>query len=69
MQKCSEISNPDCLNHLPLPTASSQNIPVRSEYVLLLQHLSSEPVTATQIKTMTHYDKLLSRVLYFVQNV
>ena len=36
--------------------------------MLLLEHLSSGPVTATQIKTMTRQDKVLSRVLYFVQN-
>ena len=36
--------------------------------MFLLEHLSSGPVTATQIKTMTRHDKILSRVLYFVQN-
>ena len=64
----SEISNADGLSHLPLPASSSQTIPVPSEHVLLLEHLSSGPVTATQIKTMTRQDKVLSRVLYFVQN-
>ena len=63
----SEISNADGLSRLPLPT-SSQTIPVPSEHVLLLEHLSSGPVTATQIETMTRQDKVLSRVLYFVQN-
>ena len=67
-KKGSEISNAGSLGCLPLPTASSQNIPVPSEYVLLLEHLSSGPVTATQIKTMTYQDKCLSRVPYFVQN-
>ena len=51
-----------------MPTSSSHTIPVPSEHVLLLEHLSSGPVTATQIKTMTRQDKVLSRVLYFVQN-
>ena len=51
-----------------MPTASSQNIPQPSEYVLLLEHLSSGPITATQIKTMTRQDKVLSRVFHFVQN-
>ena len=51
-----------------MPTASSQSIPVPSEHVLLLEHLSSGPVTANQIKTMTRQDKVLSRVLCFVQN-
>ena len=67
-KKDSEISNADGLSRLPLPTSSSQTIPVPSEHVLLLEHLSSGPVTATLIKTMTHQDKVLSRVLYFVQN-
>ena len=64
----SEISNADGLSRLPLPASSSQTIPVPSEHVLLLEHLSSGPVTATQIKTMACQDKVLSRVLYFVQN-
>ena len=67
-KKGSKISNADGLSHLPLPIASSQTFPVPSEHVLLLEHLSSGPVTATQIKTMTRQGKVLSRVLYFVQN-
>ena len=67
-KKGSEISNADGLSRLPLPTTSSQTIPVPSEHVLLLEHLSSRPVTTTQIKTMTHQDKILSRVLYLAQN-
>ena len=39
-----------------------------SEHWLLLEHLSSEPLTAIQLKTMTRQDKILPRVLYFVQN-
>ena len=67
-KKGSEINNANGLSRLPLPTVSSQNIPVPSEHWLLLEHLSSGPVTATQIKTMTCQDKILSRVLFFVQN-
>ena len=67
-KKGSEISNADGLSCLPLPISSSGNIPVPSEHVLLLEHLSSGPVTATQIKTMTRQDKVLSRVFHFVQN-
>jgi len=52
-KKGSEISNTDGLSRLPLPTASSQNIPLPSEHVLLLEHLSSGPITTTKIKTMT----------------
>ena len=38
------------------------------EFVLLMEHLSCGPVTATQIKIMTRRDKDLPRVLYYVQN-
>ena len=65
-KKGSEVSNADGLSRLPLP-AASQNTPVPSEHVLLLEHLSSGPITATQIKIMTRQDKVLSKVLYFVQ--
>ena len=65
-KKGSEISNADGLSRLPLP-AASQNTPAPSEHVLLLEHLSSGPITATQIKIMTCQDKVLSKVLYFVQ--
>ena len=47
--------------------AASQHTSVPSEHVLLLEHLSSGPITATQIKIMTCQDKMLSKVLYFVQ--
>ena len=65
-KKGSEISNADGLSCLPLP-AAPQNTPVPSKHVLLLKHLSSGHITATQIKIMTHQDKVLSKVLYFVQ--
>ena len=67
-KKGSKISNADGLSRLPLPTSSSENIPVPSEHVLLLEHLSSGPVTATQVKTMACQDKVISRVFHFVQN-
>ena len=56
------------VSRIPLPTAS-QNITLPSyrEYVLLLDHLSSGPITATHIKNTTHQDKVLFRVLFFVQ--
>ena len=47
-KKGSEISNADGLSRLPLPISSSGNIPVPSEHVLLLEHLSSGPITVTQ---------------------
>ena len=59
-------SNADGLSRLSLPIALSQNILVPCEYVLLLEHLSSRPIAATQIKTMTHQDKVLSRVFHYV---
>ena len=62
----SDKSNANGSSCIPLPTAS-QNITLPREYVLLLDHLSSGPITATHIKNMTRQDKVLFRVLFFVQ--
>lgn len=66
-KKGSELGNADGLSRLPLPS-SPHEVPVPSEHVLLLEYLSSGPITATQIKTMTRQDRELSKVLYYVQN-
>ena len=66
-KKGSDIGNADGLSRLPLPSPLSQEVPVPSEYVLLLEHLACGPITATQIKTMTRQDRDLSKVLYYVQ--
>ena len=66
-KKGSEITNADGLSRLPLPSPLSQEVPIPSEYVLLMEHLSSGPITSTQIKTMTRQDRDLAKVLYYVQ--
>ena len=53
--------NADALSRLPLPDTPAET-PMPSELVLLLEHLSSGPLTAVQIKTMTRKDPILSRV-------
>jgi len=54
-------SNADALSRLPLPETL-----LPSELVLLMEHLSSGPLTATQIKTMTHKDPILSHVYLYI---
>jgi len=66
-KKGTDIGNADSLSRLPLPSQLGE-VPVPGELVLLMEHLSAGPVTATQIKTMTRRDKDLSRVLHYVQH-
>ena len=54
-------SNADTLSRLPLPVTFSE-VPVPSELVLLMEHMSSGPLTAAEVKTMTQWDRVLSRV-------
>ena len=54
-------SNADALSRLPLPATFSE-VPVPSELVLLMEHVSSGPLTAAQVKAMTQWDPILSRV-------
>ena len=61
-------SNADALSRLPLPSgAQDTKTPVPPETVLLIEHLQSSLVTATQIKKETTKDPVLSRILQFVQ--
>jgi len=57
-------SNTDALSRLPLPEAPTET-PLPSELVLM-EHLSLGPLTATQIKTMTCKDPTLSRVYLYI---
>ena len=67
-KKSSDIGNADGLSRLPLSSPLSQEVPVPSEYVLLLsEHLVCGPITATQFKMMTCQDRDLSKVLHYVQ--
>ena len=59
-------TNADALSRLPLPATSTKEVPIPSELVLLMEHISSGPLTATQVKTMTQRDPVLSRVHSYV---
>ena len=54
-------SNADVLSRLPLPD-SPQSVPLPGETILLMDTLESSPVSATQIRTWTANDPVLSRV-------
>ena len=43
-------------------TFSEVPVPSLSELVLLMEHMSSGPLTAAEVKTMTQRDRVLSRV-------
>ena len=58
-------SNADILSHLPSPATFSE-VPVPSELVLLMEHMSSGLLTAAQVKAMTQRDPVLSRVHSYV---
>ena len=60
-------SNADALSCLPL-AAAPDTVPDPPEVVLLMEHLDSSPVCATDIKKETSRDPVLSRVLQFVLN-
>ena len=54
-------SNADTLSRLPLPD-SLTSIPVPGEAIFLMDTFESSPVSATQIRTWTSKDPVLSRV-------
>ena len=54
-------SNADVLSRLPLPD-SQQSVPLPGETILLMNMLENSPVSATQIRTWTINDPVLSRV-------
>ena len=41
-------------------------VPVPSELVLLIEYMSSGPITAAQVKTMTQRDPVLAQVYSYV---
>ena len=59
-------SNADVLSRLPLPNSLTSEVPIPSELVLLMEHMSTGPLTAAQVKSMTQRDPVLSRVLSHV---
>ena len=46
-------TNADALSRLPPPNTSTSEVPIPSELVLLMEHMSTGPLTAAQVKTMT----------------
>ena len=57
--------NCDALSRLPLPDCP-KSVPVPGDVLMLSEQLSSSPITAQEIKTMTSKDPVLSKVLQFV---
>ena len=57
--------NADGLSRLLLPSTTS-DLPMAPELVLLLEHLTESPVTASDIKKFTRRGPVLSQVLQFV---
>ena len=57
-------ANADALSRLPLLVVL-QTTKVETELVLLVEHLSDSPVTASNIRFWTKRDSKLSRVLQF----
>ena len=57
--------NCDALSRLPLPDCP-ESVPVPGDVLMLSEQLSSSPITAQEIKTMTSKDPVLSKVLQFV---
>ena len=60
-----QLANADALSRLPL-SQQPQSVPVPGDINLVLQHMNTTPVTATEIKTWTDKDLLLSKVRQFV---
>lgn len=57
--------NCDALSRLPLPDCPD-SVPIPGDVLMLSEQLSSSPITACEIKTMTSKDPVLSKVLQFV---
>ena len=58
-------ANADALSHLPLPDIPKR-IPLPPELILLMEYISSSPITADQIKVWTKSDPILSVVLQYL---
>ena len=63
----SKICNADALSRLPLPdTLSNSDIPSVGDVNLVLNHLSTTLVTASDIKSLTEKNPTLSRLYHFI---
>ena len=54
-------TNADLLSRLPLPEAP-RGVPVPADTILLMDYLQASPITASQIKTWTDRDPVLSKL-------
>ena len=61
-------TNADALSRLPV-LAPDTDVPVPAELVLLIEHISTGPLTASLIKNLTHRDPVLSPVHSRVQSM
>ena len=61
----SKMGNADVLSRLPLPETVN-NIPEPAEHVFLIRKLNESPITASQIKSWTGTDPVLSRIRRFI---
>ena len=59
-------ANVDALSRLPLP-AKEYDVPKPAELVQLLEHLSTTPVSSSQVKTWTDTDPVLAKVRRWVE--
>lgn len=60
-----KMANADALTRLPL-TDTIEHVPEPADHTVLLNHLNTSPVTATQIQSWTNSDPLLSRIRRFI---
>lgn len=59
--------NADALSRLPLPHTPS-HVPVPADYVMVMDHMESTPVSPEKIRLWTGRDPVLSQVRSFVMN-
>ena len=60
------MANADALSRFPLPESPS-SVPIPGDINVVLDHLSQNVVSASQIKTWTGKDPVLARVRHLVQ--
>ena len=61
-----DMCNADGLSRLPL-AVQPENVPTPPETIALLEHLANVPLAASQIKSMTDRDPILTKVKQFTQ--
>ena len=63
-RKGKDQRNCDALSRLPLPDCSD-TVPLPGDILLLSEQLSSSPITAHEIESLTAKDTVLSKMLQF----